>query len=132
MKTGKERQAALRARRQQLGMRRYEYWLTPEEKAAIDKNLRIMRPQKVPELNSEDMHNLRHMVAAGTMKPGYRNWFAPGPGDIASMRRLEGRGLAFKGRLYVGESNFYHATRQGCEAAGLTQTQTEKAMSNQT
>ena len=78
----------------------------------------------------EDMEKLRHMVGATNRLArdrGWRNFYAPGPGDVAAMRRLVSAGLARRGFPY--EEDFYYcATEAGCIAAGLTKGQTKRAM----
>ena len=79
----------------------------------------------------EDMQNLRHMLGAGShikkRNWGYRNHFAPAGDDVQSMLRLESAGLVIKGKPYH-ETYYYHATKAGCEAAGLEPYQIQKAL----
>ncbi len=79
----------------------------------------------------KDMQNLRHMLGAGShikkRNWGYRNHFAPAGDDVQSMLRLESAGLVIKGKPYH-ETYYYHATKAGCEAAGLEPYQIQKAL----
>jgi hypothetical protein len=74
-----------------------------------------------------DLEHLRHAVAAGERRAGYRNHFAPGGLDVASMHRLEAAGLVVRGRRYQ-ETYFFHATAAGCHVAGLSAAATTRAL----
>ena len=85
------------------------------------------------QLVTEDMDKLRHMVGATKHVPkknhGYRNHYAAGSLDqFESMERLVKAGFAFKGRK-SGDLIFYHATRNGCIALGLSASATENVFS---
>ena len=86
----------------------------------------MITPEESP-ITRLDLDNLRHMVAADARNAGYRNHFAPGGEDIASMLRLEQAGLVIQGRPYE-ETHFYHATLLGCKAAGLSRAATRRAL----
>jgi len=93
----------------------------------------MMSNDRENDLTVTDMLNLKHMLGIGRHIPkndwGYRNHFLPGGDDIASMGRLEQAGYVRRGRQYE-ETNFFHATESGCEAAGLNDAQTRKALSD--
>lgn len=82
-------------------------------------------------VSDDDLEKLRHMLGATVDNPkrywGYRNHFLPGGKDIDSMQRLEQSELVIRGRTYH-DTHFYHATARGCEAAGLNQAQTKRAL----
>lgn len=71
-----------------------------------------------------DLENLRHMVGVGKHTPrnrwGYRNYFAAGQDDTASMERLVAYGLAVRGKPFDEYNHYYHATVAGGVVAGLS------------
>ena len=75
-----------------------------------------------------DLDNLRHMVGAKDKNPGYRNVFAPGGENVASMKRLEVAGLVIQGRVFVDDVHYYHATQLGCRAIGLSNAAIKRAL----
>lgn len=88
------------------------------------------------DITDEDVFRLRRMLGMDSHRSlwGYRNRFAPGPNDIASMERLEEAGLVMKGGVYkpaldpAEQAHFYHATLAGCRLVGLTATEIKRAM----
>lgn len=73
-------------------------------------------------ITPDDIKKLKHMLGAteSTRKRiwGYRNYYDAGPGSMESMERLVSAGLCKRGAVYaVGFT--YHATVDGCKAAGL-------------
>ncbi len=84
-------------------------------------------------ITPKDMSNLKHMLGVGShinkRNWGFRNHFLPGGTDIESMERLESEGFVCKGNLHNGSQVcFYHATLNGCLAAGLKPYQIRNAM----
>lgn len=69
-----------------------------------------------------DLDKLRHMLGATAHHPktkwGFRNHYCCGVQDREAMERLVSAGLAVRGRAQL-TSQYYHATRDGCRAAGL-------------
>lgn len=82
-------------------------------------------------ITADDMGNLRHALGATNQKEfknwGYRNYYAAATCDVPSMERLVESGFMVKGR-YCADEHHYHATKEGCQAAGLDKRQTEKAL----
>jgi hypothetical protein len=78
---------------------------------------------------AEDMENLRHMLGATERRPkknwGFRNYFAAGRDHVASMERLVAAGYCTRGAPYM-DAHYYHATREGCAAAGLSKAATKR------
>jgi hypothetical protein len=77
----------------------------------------------------EKMDLLRHMVGADLLKPrktwGYRNIYAPGSSDIASLEHLVSKGYPVRGAKYR-DFHYYHATELGCSAIGLSKAATKR------
>jgi hypothetical protein len=72
-------------------------------------------------LHDGDLDLLRHMVGAAansTGKPGHRNHYLCNVQDRPAMERLVAAGLAVRGAVQL-TTQYYHATRAGCRAAGL-------------
>lgn len=70
-----------------------------------------------------DMTKLAHMLGVSKDKPkrtwGYRNYYAASASAVPAMERLVAAGYCTRGSQY-GEGGFnYHATTEGCVAAGL-------------
>lgn len=80
-------------------------------------------------LKPGDITKLQHMVGARSCSKdsGYRNAYCSGFADLPSMERLVGAGLARRGRALAG-AYVYHATAEGCRAAGLDRAQTIRAI----
>jgi len=80
-------------------------------------------------MTPEDIKNLRHMLGATEHRPkknwGFRNYFAADGTDIPSMERLVAAGYCTRGAQYR-EAHYYHATREGCAAAGLSKAATKR------
>lgn len=72
---------------------------------------------------------LKHMLGAGykTVNAGFRNYFASGQIDMPVMESLVSKGMAKRGAKYH-DRYYYHATNDGCKAAGLTDKQRKEAM----
>jgi hypothetical protein len=88
----------------------------------------------VDSLLDGDMENLRHMLGATQHRPkkdwGFRNHYACGDAASAqSLERLVSAGFCVRGRPYM-KAHFYHATRAGCVAAGLSEAATNRALSD--
>jgi len=81
----------------------------------------------------KDMHNLKHMVNAtwrDKRKHGNRNYFAAGRGEQEeSMQRLLLKGLVVAG-IKTEHLNYYHATKLGCEYAGLHKAAINRALAS--
>ena len=82
------------------------------------------------ELTTDDLAKLRHMLGATQHRPkknwGFRNYYAAGTGDVPSMERLVSAGYCVRGQPYM-DAHYYHATRDGCAAAGLSKAATTRA-----
>ncbi len=81
-------------------------------------------------LEEGDLDKLRHMLGAAgnsSAKPGFRNHYLCGVQDRAAMERLVGAGLAVPGEALLA-SQYYHATRDGCRAAGLDRSGIARAL----
>jgi len=81
-------------------------------------------------LEEGDLDKLRHMLGAAgnsAVKPGFRNHYLCGVQDRAAMERLVGAGLAVRGEALL-RAQYYHATRDGCRAAGLDRAGVVRAM----
>lgn len=85
---------------------------------------------KVTELTADDMEMLRHMLGATEPRPkknwGFRNYFAAGANDVPGLERLVAAGYCVRGEPYR-TAHYYHATRAGCAAAGLSKAATARA-----
>jgi hypothetical protein len=84
------------------------------------------------DITDNDLLKLKRMLGAtidiARKNWGYRNHFAAGGSDIIIMEKLLDAGLVYKGRKYNDTNYFYHATIAGCEAIGLTKTETKRAL----
>jgi hypothetical protein len=82
------------------------------------------------EVTDDDMEKLRHMLGATLHRPkktwGIRNYFAAGAADVPSLERLVAAGYCERGAPYR-TAHYYHATRAGCAAAGLSKAATARA-----
>jgi len=69
-----------------------------------------------------DLDKLRHMLGATAHHPkthwGFRNHYLCNVQDRAAMERLVAAGLARAGEQLL-RTQYFHATRNGCRAAGL-------------
>lgn len=78
-----------------------------------------------------DLDKLRHMLGAtdhhSAKKWGFRNHYLCGAQDRAAMERLVGAGLAVRGDALLA-SQYYHATKDGCRAAGLDRSGIARAL----
>lgn len=83
-------------------------------------------------LTKEQIEKLQHMVGAvSNIKKkdwGFRNYFnsTPGSDDNKAMQELHGLGMVVPGAR--GASNNWHCTVPGCEAAGLSEAQIQRAI----
>ena len=83
------------------------------------------------ELTELDNENLKHMLGADERYKksqwGFRNRFQAGGEDVASMKRLESKGLVreVKSKVF---SNFFVATEEGCKHLGFNKKQIANAM----
>lgn len=84
------------------------------------------------DLEPGDLARLQHMlgVSAHSKRAGYRNHYCCGIQDRASMLRLVAAGLAIEGRSLL-TSRYFHATVDGCRAAGLNAAGIRRAMEGQ-
>jgi hypothetical protein len=85
------------------------------------------------DLTDTDLHNLKHMLGANRKeksKHGCRNFFAAANfgSQIESMTRLESYELVKKGRSTTCGLTYYHATKKGCEYAGLYKAAIKRAL----
>lgn len=82
------------------------------------------------DVTQDDMKKLRHMLGATEHRPkknwGFRNYFAAGADSVPSLERLVSAGYCVRGAPYM-DANYYHATRAGCAAAGLSKAETNRA-----
>jgi len=67
------------------------------------------------------------MVGFSGREKGFRNHFAAGSDQIKDMENLKEKGLVIKGATGNGLT-FYHATKLGCEMAGLNEKETARAL----
>jgi hypothetical protein len=78
----------------------------------------------------EDMKKLRHMLGATEHRPkknwGFRNYYAAGTDSVPGLERLVAAGYCVRGAPYM-DAHYYHATREGCAAAGLSKAATKRA-----
>lgn len=78
-----------------------------------------------------DLDKLRHMLGATAHYPksqwGFRNHYCCGVQDRAAMERLVAAGLAVRGRAEL-TTVYYHSTRNGCRAAGLSRAAIVRAL----
>ena len=78
-----------------------------------------------------DLDKLRHMLGATShdakTKWGFRNHYCCGKQDRDAMERLVAAGLAERGAVQL-TSQYYHATMNGCRAAGLDRAGIARAM----
>lgn len=81
-------------------------------------------------VTDDDMHSLRHMLGVSEHKRksswGYRNYFAAGAGQIASMERLVSAGYATRGGS-CGSLTYYHATEVGMDMIGMSKAAKRRA-----
>lgn len=82
-------------------------------------------------VTDDDMHKLRHMLGVCDHKPkktwGYRNYFAAGAGQVASMERLVSAGHMERGSK-PHDLTYYHATEAGMDAIGMSKAEKRRAM----
>ncbi|MYM21932.1 hypothetical protein GTP46_04605 [Duganella sp. FT135W] len=78
-----------------------------------------------------DLDKLRHMLGATAhhphMKWGFRNHYLCNVQDREAMERLVAAGLAVRGEMML-RTQYYHATRVGCRAAGLDRSGIARAL----
>jgi len=81
----------------------------------------------------KDLYNLKHMVNAtwrDKRKHGNRNYFAAGRGEQEeSMQRLMSKGFVVSG-MKAEYHTYYHATKLGCEYAGLHKAAINRALAS--
>jgi hypothetical protein len=84
----------------------------------------------IESLTDDDMRKLRHMLGATEHRQkknwGFRNYFAAGGDSVPGLERLVAAGLCVRGQPYD-KHHYYHATRAGCAAAGLSKAATARA-----
>ncbi|MRW88840.1 hypothetical protein GJ699_02455 [Duganella sp. FT80W] len=81
-------------------------------------------------LEEGDLDKLLHMLGAAgnsAAKPGFRNHYLCNVQDRAAMERLVAAGLALAGEQLL-QTQYYHATRDGCRAAGLDRSGIARAL----
>jgi len=81
-------------------------------------------------LEEGDLDKLRHMLGAAlnsAAKPGHRNHYLCNVQDREAMERLVTAGLAVRGEVLL-RTQYYHATRDGCRAAGLDRSGIARAL----
>lgn len=81
-------------------------------------------------LTLDDLKMLRHMVGMDALQRywGYRNYYATSGGSaMVALDRLVTLGFVVKGHS-SGDMHYYHATENGCIAAGLNAKQTKRAL----
>lgn len=82
-------------------------------------------------LEPGDLEKLQHMLGAtarySKSKWGWRNYYLCGRQDRSAMDRMVAAGLMLQGRALLGEI-YYHATIDGCRAAGLNAPAIRRAM----
>lgn len=74
---------------------------------------------------------LRHMVGFDEKKNrGYRNRFCAtvGSPDWETMKSMEGEGWVTQGQTLNGNMVMFHATEKGCRKAGLSRSETSRAL----
>lgn len=85
-------------------------------------------------LQDGDLDKLRHMLGATSHHPkkqwGFRNHYLCGKQDREAMERLVAAGLAERGAVQL-TSQYYHATKDGCRAAGLDRAGIVRALEGQ-
>ena len=85
------------------------------------------------EVTDSDMKKLRHMLGATEQRPkknwGFRNYYAAGADSVPGLERLVAAGYCVRGAPYM-DAHYYHATRAGCAAAGLSKAATARAFEN--
>lgn len=93
-----------------------------------------MTTKEKPTLASKHSEILIHMLGAGKHIPfrsrGFRNHFCAGIGspDHDVLMEMESLGLVKAGCVINdGKDRYYHATREGAKAAGLTKSQIARA-----
>lgn len=78
-----------------------------------------------------DLNKLRHMLGATKHHPktkwGFRNHYLCNVQDREAMERLVAAGLARAGEQLL-RTQYYHATKDGCRAAGLDRSGIVRAM----
>lgn len=78
-----------------------------------------------------DLDKLRHMLGATAHHPkahwGFRNHYLCNVQDRAAMERLVAAGLARAGEQLL-RTQYFHATRDGCRAAGLDRSGIARAL----
>lgn len=82
-------------------------------------------------VTDEDLAKLRHMLGATEHRPkkdwGFRNHYAAGSDSVQNLERLVAEGYCVRGRPYM-QAHYYHATAEGCKAAGLNKVSTARAL----
>lgn len=81
-------------------------------------------------LTLDDLKKLRHMLGMTYERSnwGFRNYYATSGGEaMEALDRLVTLGFVIKGHSSDGMS-YYHATENGCIAAGLSARQIKRAM----
>jgi hypothetical protein len=91
-----------------------------------------MSNQTLPNIvTPADMDLLRHMLGATKERPkkywGFRNYFAAGGDAVPGLERLVAAGYCIRGRPYM-TAHYYHATHEGCAAAGMSKAATKRAL----
>lgn len=81
-------------------------------------------------IEPEDMTKLRHMLGVTEYRPkknwGFRNYFAAGANAVPGLERLVAAGYCVRGEPFM-DAHYYHATKEGCAAAGLSKAATRRA-----
>ena len=75
---------------------------------------------------------LKHMLGVNDKKPeqaGYRNYFAAGKGQVEVLEELVNADLAIRGAV-TKNLTYYHANANGCDKAGLTNVQKNRALND--
>jgi len=84
------------------------------------------------DITEKDIQNLKHMLGADSRYKksqwGFRNRFAAGGDDIASMERLEAAGLVREIKSSIFSDRFFVATVEGCKHLGFNKKQIANAM----
>lgn len=82
-------------------------------------------------LEAGDLDKLRFMLGAtphhAKSRWGFRNHYLCNVQDLAAMQRLELAGLAVAGALLL-QLRYFHATSEGCRAAGLSRARAQHAL----
>ena len=85
-------------------------------------------------ITPDDLLKLQHMLGAteqhAKSRWGFRNHYCCGVQDRASMERLVAAGLARPGAALL-QSRYFHATIDGCRAAGLNAAAIRRALGGQ-